>query len=186
MYAFDYQKNWQKEYTWFNTKILSPRKNTPEISIQYIKDGIFMIFHGNIIPEHFFLDYKYLEKILLCRFSKIFPLRLFDYFNSKKVEWVLSYSFTDAETELERSWPVLGENQDGTPSPGISSLVQFPLGHGALTQECPAPGLRALLAKERSSSCQPHVLHLPLPSRLKKKVGGLSEKLSQHLREPKL
>ena len=51
-----------------------------------------MIFHGNIIPEHLFLDYKYLEEILLHRFSKIFPLRLFDYFNSKKVEGALSHS----------------------------------------------------------------------------------------------
>lgn len=62
-----------------------------------------MIFHGNIIPEHLFRDYKYLEEILLHRFSKIFPLRLFDYFNSKKVEWALSHSFIDEETDLERS-----------------------------------------------------------------------------------
>lgn len=75
----------------------------PKMSTQDIKGGKFMIFHGNIIPEHLFLNYKYLEKILLYRFSKIFPLRLFDYFNSKKVEWVLSYSFTDAETDLESS-----------------------------------------------------------------------------------
>lgn len=26
MYAFDYQKNWQKEYKWFNTKILTTEK----------------------------------------------------------------------------------------------------------------------------------------------------------------
>lgn len=71
------------------------------MSTQDIKGGEFMIFHGNIIPEHLFLNDKYLEKTLLYRFSKIFPLRLFDHFNTKKVEWVLSYSFTDAETDLE-------------------------------------------------------------------------------------